>query len=152
MTKEQINYSDYTLDPNKPVEVPINVWSTLFRVVTELSRKENTSVVEYVYSYYNRKTKKKLSNSGKKKMSKEKLDKEYYRDVDLEATRDNVKLTTSTDGLGLVSLELLAAFDAIFKKNVENGNKVLREQPQPFTPEVGPQLVKDDTTDQENEG
>lgn len=133
MSKEQINYSDYTLDPNKTVAVPINVWSTLFRVISEVSKKENTSVVEYVYSYYNKKTKKKISNSGKSKMSKEKLGKEYYRDVDLEATRNNVKLQTSTEGLGLVSLELLAAFDAIFKENVENGNCVLREQPQPST-------------------
>ena len=78
MTKENINYSDYTLDPDKPVEVPVNVWSTLFRVVSELSKKENTSVVEYVYSYYHKETKKKLSNSGKSKMSEEKLAKNYY--------------------------------------------------------------------------
>lgn len=147
MSKEQINYADYTLDPEKTVAVPINVWSTLFRVISELSKKENTSVVEYVYSWYNKSTKKKLSASGKKKMSEEKLEKEYYRDVDLEATRKNVKLQTSTDGLGIVSLELLAAFDAIFKTNVENGNRVLREQPQPLTPEVGPKLVEDTPTE-----
>ena len=129
MSKEQVNYSDYTLDPDKPVEVPINIWSTLFRVISEVSKKENTSVVEYVYSYYNKKTKKKLSNSGKTKMSKEKLEKEYYRDVDLEATRSNVKLQTSTEGLGLVSLELLAGFDAVFRENIDNGNRVSREQP-----------------------
>jgi len=136
MTEEQINYSDYTLDPNRPVEVPIHIWSTLFRVISELSKKENTSVVEYVYSYYHKETKKKLSNSGKSKMSQEKLEKNYYRDVDLEATRSNVKLQTSTEGLGLVSLELLAAFDAVFKENVESGNRVPREQPQlPAQPE-----------------
>lgn len=148
MSNEQINFNDYTLDPNKPVEVPINIWSTLFRVISEVSKKENTSVVEYVYSYYNKKTKKKLSNSGKTKMSKEKLEKEYYRDVDIEATRNNVKLQTSTEGLGLVALELLAAFDAVFKENVRNGNKVLRQQPQPLGPEVNPNTE----TEQTNEG
>lgn len=135
MSKETINYSNYTLDPDKPVEVPINIWSTLFRVISEVSKKENTSVVEYVYSYYNKSTKKKLSNSGKAKIGKEKLEKEYYRDVDLEATRNNVKLQTSTEGLGLVSLELLAGFDAVFRENIDNGNKILREQP----PINGPQ-------------
>ena len=81
-------------------------------------------------------------------MSKEKLEKEYYRDVDIEATRNNVKLQTSTEGLGLVALELLAAFDAVFKENVRNGNKVLRQQPQPLGPEVNPNTE----TEQTNEG
>jgi len=131
MNKEEINYADYTLDPNKLVEVPINMWSTLYRVISKLSEKENKSFIEYVYSYYNKKTKKKLSNSGKNKMTKEKLEKNYYRDIDLEASRNNVKIQTSTEGLGLVSLELLAGFDSVFKENVKSGNRALREQPKP---------------------
>ena len=133
MSETKTDYSKVTLDPSKMVEVPINIWSTLFNVVKKLNERENKAVVEYVYSYFHKKTNKKLSNSGKSKISKEKLEKDYYRNLDIDASKENIKLQTEQTSLGMVSFELLAAFDEVFKNNVDNGNVLVKENQIPQT-------------------
>lgn len=138
MSEEKINYEDYTLDPNKDVLVPISVYVALTNVVNAVEKEHSKKVCSDVYSFFNRKTNEKLSAKSKSKMNTEKLHKEYYENLDLDATAKNIRV--DRDELGSAAIRLMAEFRGIFKHNIDSGNRVLR--PTNDAPQ-GPVLVKD---------
>lgn len=126
-TTETINYSDYALDPTKDVLMPPQLFSSIDRLINAVITKHSEEVTDDVISYFNKKTHKKLSNKNKAKMSLEKLNTEYYQNIDFEETEKTRK--TQRDGIGLFALRLLPELREVFKYNIDNGNKVERPDP-----------------------
>lgn len=147
--QEEIKYDEWTLDPTKDVVVPIQIWSTLFRVIQAVERKLCKVETQDVFSWYHKETFKPLSK--KSKISKEKLEKNYVKQIDIEKTKANVVLTRDSDGLSVAALELLGAFDHVFKKNIDEGNKIPKpgSAPAPVMPTM--KVVRDESNETETE-
>lgn len=134
---QEINLNEFYLDPKKMVEVPIDVWSAIINVVKQVEQSNRKQETKDVYTWFDRKTHKAISASSQKKLSQEKLNEKYYKNLDLEKTKANVVVTRDELGLSLVCLELLGAFDHIFKMNVEKGNRIpipVKEAPMTVAP------------------
>lgn len=143
--QEQINYSDYALDPTKDVLVPAPIFTAIDRLVNGVLKEHSDMKYDAVISYYNRKTHKKLSNKNRDKMDPERLNSEYYPNTDLEETKKTG--ITKMDDLGLFALSLLPEMFQIFKYNVDKGNKVLKAEPV-VGPEIKPQQEDNETADE----
>ena len=132
MSKEKVDYNNVSLDPEKDVLVPFNSFVAITNLVNAVEREHKKLIQSDKYAYFNRKTHEKLSASGAKKMKKDKLEKEYYENIDLEASRDRKNIRVDRDEIGSGALQILAEFRGIFKHNVDNGNFVEKpQQPQP---------------------
>lgn len=148
MNEEKINYAEHVLGPENDVFVPISPYTALVNVCAGLEKQELKKVYTIKFSYYNRVTHEKLSAKSQSKMKVEKLAKEYYQNIDLEATKKTESLQISE--IGLAAIQLNGEFQGIFRHNVDKGNSILREQiPAPVAPATnevaGPTLVEDDS-------
>lgn len=144
MNEEQINYEEYVLDPSKDVLVPMSTYIALTNVIQEVEQKHSTRIRSDKYAWYNKKTNERLSDKSRAKMKPEKLHKEYYENIDLDATAKNIRV--DRDELGSAAIQLLAEFRGIFKHNVDKGNGMLRPDAAPEEEIVaGPTLVKDES-------
>lgn len=128
MNEEQIKYEDYQLDPSKEVLVPLSTYVALTNIMQEVERQHSKRVRSDKYAWFNRKTHEQLSAKGKAKMKPEKLHKEYYENIDLDATAKNIRV--DRDELGSAAIQVLAEFKGIFRLNVDRGNAMLRPEVQ----------------------
>lgn len=145
--KEAINYEDYVLDPQKDVLVPMPIYLALNNVIQEVEKQHSDRIRTDKYAFFHKQTHQKLSEKGRKKISKEKLAKDYYENIDFDATSQNVRV--DRDELGSAAVRLLGDFRGVFRHNVDKGNGVLRSEveqpPRPATvQQPGPELVKDE--------
>lgn len=155
MSKEEKDYTKYALSPNKDVMVPFNVYIALTDIIQEVKKKHSKVIRTDKFSWYNKVTHKKLTEKVKSKMPLDKLQKEYYENIDFEATNKTVHV--DRDELGSAAIQLLAEFRGVFRHNVDKDNAVLRPEPivnqvNPTLEEVaeekpvaGPTLVKDES-------
>lgn len=149
--KEPVNYEDYVLDPEKDVLVPMSTYIALTNVIQEVEKKHSKRIRSDKYAWYNKQTHQKLSDKGRAKMDNEKLQKEYYENIDFDATAKNIRV--DRDELGSAAIQLLGEFRGIFKHNVDQGNGMLRPQPElPQSPgPVGPTLVTEDAEENQTQ-
>ena len=151
MSKEQINYDDHLLDPKNDVLVPLSTYTALVNIVAGLENQEIKKFYTIKTAYFNRVTHERLSDKSRAKMKQNKLDKEYYQNIDFSKTVDTA--TTQVTEIGLAAIQLNGEFRGIFRHNVDKGNSILRSQIPAPTPLVetedkevaGPTLVKDDS-------
>lgn len=136
MNTEQIKYEDYSLDPDKDVLVPMQDYVALNNIIQAVEREHSKVVQTDKFAFFHRKTNKKLSNKSKVKMSPDKLAKDYYENIDLEETKKTRRV--ERDELGAASLELLGIFRGIYRHNIDQGNRVLREDKSSIEPVAEP--------------
>lgn len=141
MSDEKINYDEYVLDPSKDVLVPMSTYIALTNVVQEVEKQHSTKIRSDKYAWYNKKTNERLSDKSRAKMKNDKLVKEYYENIDMEATSKNMRV--DRDELGSAAIQLLGEFIGIFRHNVDNGHGMLRPEPNV----AGPTLVKEEATE-----
>jgi hypothetical protein len=120
MAKEKINYNEFTLDPEKEVLVPMSTYLALTNVIQQVEKEHSTRIRSDKHSFFSRKTHKKLAHSTRAKMKPEKLEKEYYENIDLDATAKNIRI--DRDELGSAAIQLLGEFRGIFEMNIDKGN------------------------------
>ena len=143
MSDEKINYEDYVLDPEKHVLVPMPTYLAMTNIMQEVEKQHSTRIRSDKYAWYSKVTHERLSDKSRAKMKPEKLHKEYYENIDLDATAKNLRV--DRDELGSAAIQMLAEFRGIFKLNVDEGNGKLREEPNlPTSEKVGPKLVTDE--------
>ena len=131
---ETTDYSKVYLDPKKNVEVPIHIWSTVVKVIKQVENENKTQTTKDVYTWYHNETHNPINGATQKKLSEEELNLKYYRNIDMDKT--------------LVCLELLGAFDHVFKLNIDNGNSM--PIPDPNLP-TGPAPMTVVATDSKDE-
>ena len=124
MKKEITNYEDFTLDPTKDVLVPMSTYIALTNVIQEVEQKHSTRIRSDKYAFFHKVTNERLSDKSRAKMKPEKLNKDYYENIDLNATAKNMRV--DRDELGSAAIQLLAEFRGVFKHNIDAGNGVLR--------------------------
>ncbi len=124
--KEKINYDDYTLDPAKDVLVPMQTYMVIHNIVKEMERQHSKVITTDKYAFYDKKTHKKLSEKGRRKLSAEDLQERYYENLDIEATEKNVRM--DREPVGLAAFKMLAEFRGVFRHNVDKGNGVLKQK------------------------
>lgn len=124
--KEKINYDDYTLDPAKDVLVPMQTYMVIHNIVKEMERQHSKVITTDKYAFYDKKTHKKLSEKGRRKLSAEDLKERYYENLDIEATEKNVRM--DREPVGLAAFKMLAEFRGVFRHNVDKGNGVLKQK------------------------
>lgn len=118
--EKETDYRKVKLDPSKPVEVPLEVYAAITNFVGKIVEKHTDYKIEDKFSWYNKKTHEKLKKKGVKK---DVLERDYYRNFDLELTKKAAeKVAPSRDEFSLFGLELQGHFFGIFKENVDNGN------------------------------
>lgn len=149
MNEETVNYDEYVLDPNKDVLVPMSTYVALTNVIQEVEKQHSKRIRTDKYAFYNNKTHQKLSNKGKAKMSDEKLAKEYYENIDFDATAKNLRV--DRDDLGSAAIQLMGEFRGIFRHNVDKGNGIPRPVAPASSPVVEPALVSNEETVEEDE-
>lgn len=142
MTKETIDYSKFVLDQNKDVLVPMPVYLAITNIIQEVEQKHSKRVRSDKYAWYNKVTHERLSDKGRAKMPLDKLQKEYYENIDFDATAKNIRV--DRDELGSAAIQLLAEFRGVFKHNVDSGNAVPRPEQ---APQTGPQQVTPPVTE-----
>ena len=126
MNNEEIKYEDYTLDPTKDVLVPMSTYMAITNVIQAVEREHSKVIQTDKTAFFNRKTNKKLSNKNRAKMAPEKLAKEYYENIDIEETTKSERV--DRDQLGTAAIRLMGEFRGVFRHNIDQGNRVLREQ------------------------
>lgn len=126
--KETIDYDKYVLNPENDVLVPMSTYLALTNVIQEVEKQHSKKIRTDKYSFFSRKTHKKLAPSTKVKMKKDKLEKEYYENIDFDATTKNIRV--DRDELGSAAIQLMGEFRGIFRLNIDKGNGMLR----PVTP------------------
>lgn len=136
MNKETPDYNKFVLDPTKDVLVPMSTYVALTNVIQEVEQKHSKRIRTDKYAWYNKVTHERLSDKGRAKMPLDKLQKEYYENIDFEATSKNIRV--DRDELGSAAIQLLAEFRGIFKHNVDQGNAIPRPEQ---APQTGPQQV-----------
>lgn len=124
MSKKEVNYSEYTLNPENNVLVPLKVYDGYVRLIKGLVENAEEKF-EVKMAYYDRNTHKQLSATKKSKMDPAKLNADYYQNIDLAGTKKNRKL--SLDKFSLFALQLQAEQGGVFRLNVDEGNAVLVE-------------------------
>ena len=128
MEKENTNYEDFVLTPEKDVLVPMSTYIALTNVIQEVEQKHSTRIRTDKYAFFHKKTNERLSDKSRAKMKPEKLNKNYYENIDLNATAKNMRV--DRDELGSAAIQLLAEFRGIFKHNIDAGNGMLRPTPE----------------------
>lgn len=131
MSKEKTDYSKFTLDPVKDVLVNPKILVELQQFIHRVKDKHTTANFPQQITWYSKKDHTPLSS--KKKISDEKRDQDYYRNVDLDKTEKRGTLVY--DDLAMSSIKLQAAYEEIFRYNVDQGNCIPREQ-EPTQPPV----------------
>tara|TARA_R110002020_G_scaffold382641_3_gene593366 strand:+ start:267 stop:713 length:447 start_codon:yes stop_codon:yes gene_type:complete len=145
---ETTDYSKVYLDPKKNVEVPIHIWSTVVKVIKQVENENKTQTTKDVYTWYHNETHNPINGATQKKLSEEELNLKYYRNIDMDKTKANIEISRDGSGLSLVCLELLGAFDHVFKLNIDNGNSM--PIPDPNLP-TGPAPMTVVATDSKDE-
>lgn len=136
MNKEEINYSDYVLDSSKDVMVPLKDYMEISKIINVTEERHTKRYASDVYSWYNRTTKAKLTPKNAAKMAKDKLQKEYFQQIDMELTQANVR--TDRDELSMACLDMIGKMHGIIRYNMDNGNKVAKTDLQPNVPAPTP--------------
>ncbi|MFT6125891.1 MAG: hypothetical protein ACJAVA_000333 [Flavobacteriaceae bacterium] len=124
--EETIKYEDYTLPPNNDVLVPMSTYIALTNVIQEVEKEHSKRVRTDKFAFFHNTTHKRLSNSSRAKMAPEKLAKEYYENIDMDATTDNVRV--DRDELGAAALRLMGELRGVFRHNIDKGNRILRSE------------------------
>lgn len=127
MTKETTDYSKFTLDPVKDVYVKPQILVELQQFTQRVKQEHTSFSFPQQTAWFHRETHKPLSN--KSKISDEKRNKEYYANINLETTEKKGEVIY--DDIGLSAIKLQAAFEEIFRYNVDNGNALPREESLP---------------------
>ena len=104
MTKETIKYGDYTLNPDNDVLVPMTTYIALTNIIQAVEKEHSKRVYTDKFAFFHNATNKKLSNKSKGNMSKDKLAKEYYENIDIDETTRNARV--DRDELGKAALRL----------------------------------------------
>lgn len=147
MNTEKIEYDKYVLDPSKDVLVPMGVYVAVVNVVQQVEKEHSKRIRTDKYAYFHKETHKKLSNKSRSKMKPEKLAKEYYENIDLEKTAKDVRV--DRDELGTAAVRLMGEFKGIFRYNVDEGNGMLR--PDPNLPQSPPVVQQSENTQEDSE-
>ena len=116
------NYSDYRLNQQSDVLVPYQTFEAIFRFIDSVVKEHSTEVFTDKYSYYNNSTHERISEKGLKKISKDELEKRFYRHLDFDKTMNSLNI--QRDQLGATGLRILAERRAIFEHNVDNENAI----------------------------
>lgn len=133
MNTETIKYEDWTLDPNKPVQVDIQRYVPITNTI-KAAQKAGTKIYrEAVFSWFDKNTHAPLSKKNERKLSTEELEKRYYNTIDIDATEKNVKYFL--DEIAFAGIKLEGEFRGIFKDNIDSGNKL----PRPVSPDQKPE-------------
>lgn len=141
MSEEKINYEDYVLDPQNDVLVPMSTYMALTNIIQEVEKQHSKRIRTDKYAFFNKVSHKPLSAKGKAKMSKEKLEEEYYENIDMEATTETVRV--DRDELGSAAIKMMSDFRGVFRHNVDQGRGIARPK-QEANQTTGPALVTDE--------
>jgi len=120
MSKETPNYEDFTLDPAKNVLVPMATYLAITNIMQEVEKQHSKRIRTDKYALFNNKTHARLSDKSRAKMKPEKLQKEYYENIDFDATSKNIRV--DRDELGSAAVQLMGEFRGVFKMNVDLDN------------------------------
>lgn len=123
MSNKKTNYQEYVLDPVKPALIQPTILEELRQFVVATKNRHTKFNFPQMTTWYNRKTHKPVDLS-KKKISQEKLNKDYYQNINLETTEKGGKVVY--DDIGLSAIKLQAAFEEVFRFNVDEGNAIPR--------------------------
>ena len=129
MSKEEINYDDYTLDPAKDVLVPMKEYMAMHRIMEEVEREHTSVVTTDKHAHFDRVTHQKLSNKSKVKLSDEDLASRYYENLDYEGTEKSMRIDRTP--LGFAAVKMSAALRGVFRHNIEQGNGILKQSAKP---------------------
>lgn len=121
---EAKDYNDYVLEPGKDVLVPLSTYIALTNIVQAVEKEHSKRVRTDKYAHYSKKTHIKLTDKAKVKMKADKLEAEYYENIDMEASAVNVRV--DRDELGSAAVQMLGEFRGVFKHNVDMGNASLK--------------------------
>lgn len=148
---EKVNYEDFVLAQDKDVLVPLSTYLAITNVIQEVERKHSKRIRTDKYAFFNKKTHKRLSDKSRAKMSTEKLNNDYYENIDFDATAKNIRV--DRDELGSAAVQLLGEFRGVFKHNVDQGNAVPRPKPEaaPQPKVVAPATVVEEVEAEEVE-
>lgn len=124
MADKKKDYNQWALDPIKPALVQPNILADLQQFVGMVKQKHTSYNFPQQVTWYNKKTHEPIDSS--KKISDEKLKKEYYQNIDLGRTENRGAVVY--DELALSAIKLTVAFEEVFRLNVDEGNAVKREQ------------------------
>jgi len=123
---KKTNYEDFTLDPEKNVLVPLTLYAAMNNMFQEVEKQHSKRVRSDVYAFYSKATHDKLKDTTRKKMAPEKLEAEYYENIDMQASIANVRV--DRDELGSAAIQMLGELRGVFQMNVDSGNAVLRSE------------------------
>lgn len=127
MNKEEtIKYDDYTLHPDNDVLVPMSTYIALTNMITGVEKEHSKRVRTDKFAFFHNTTHKRLSNGSRGKMTPEKLAKEYYENIDINGTAENIRV--DRDELGTAALRLMGEFRGVFRHNIDKGNRILRSE------------------------
>lgn len=122
---EKLDYTKYRLDPTKDVLIPADVWSRLLNFVSAVESEHSTRMVSDKMSFYNKDNHKIVSENALKKASKEDIENNLYKALDLEKTVKSIRV--DRDILGFEAAKFLVEADGVFKHNVDKGRAILIE-------------------------
>lgn len=113
------------LDPTKDIHFTPELFVALQRFVDEVYHEHTSFKVTPKQSWFHKETHEPLNS--KKKISQEKLEENYYRNLDIHKTED--ALSEQWDVLALEAIKLKTAFTGVVEYNVEKGNDIFLPEP-----------------------
>lgn len=124
MKEETVNYENYTFSPSQDVLVPVSTYIAITNMMQAIEKEYSKKITTDVYAMFHKDTHQRLSDKSRAKMKPEKLEKEYYENIDFDATSKNIRVDRQE--LGLAALRLMSEFRGIFRHNVDKGNAIER--------------------------
>jgi len=139
--ENNIDYKNVMLDPEKMVEIPFALFMNLQNFIKHVVDKHTEFSVTDRVSWYSKETHEKLVKKGVKQ---DKLEADYYQNLDLEATKQALQSAKPMrDEYALFGMELQGEIFGVTKANIDMGNNIPTQPQEDTEQEALPKPTED---------